>query len=157
MILSQYWQIDIYTIRNFMLSRHKRTLSSTVDCSRGQYPWSLSGRWLVYGHSFPTQQLTCYKLFFERSSSALFCSGPRREWRMWFKGCLGPSTALTNYPFSSAICLTDVSENCWDGMNPDMGPPDLLGGQPVSGQHLPQHQCHTRPLIYLAGKWLYCR
>lgn len=36
-------------------------------------------------------------------------------------------------------------------------PPNLLGGQPVSGQHLPQHQCHTRPLIYLAGKWLYCR
>lgn len=40
----------------------------------------------------------------------------------------------------------------------EMGwPLNLLGGQCVSRRHLPQHQCHTRPLIYLAGKWLYCR
>lgn len=43
----------------------------------------------------------------------------------------------------------------WD--EPRHGPLNLLGGQCVSRRHLPQHQCHTRPLIYLAGKWLYCR
>lgn len=43
----------------------------------------------------------------------------------------------------------------WD--EPRHGPLNLLGGQGVSRRHLPQHQCHTRSLIYLAGKWLYCR
>lgn len=59
--------------------------------------------------------------------------------------------------FSSVICLTDVSENCKDGMNPDFG---LQSSWVVSlsadTNYPPQHQCHSTTLIYLASKRHYC-
>lgn len=47
------------------------------------------------------------------------------------------------------ICLTDVSENCWDGMNPDWGLQNSwVASLSADTEHLPQHHCHSRANLF---------